>query len=230
MQAQPRELLRLYRAALDRPRWQRVLAFAVSLWTLAWIIGQFVTPEDGPTALDVLGRLAARLGLTGVEWAERITETWQSSGGGFALLGGLLWAATTERGQLPALLGWIAVMLGAERLGYQPAVLLAVGTMVGFVLVLWLAALTSDRFVDRRTTLLPRDVLRAGVTAAALSAVVPLYAPASFLARLGNPYLTKAPRILSADRAPARGGWSRIPEQAKPAEARETEAREPKQS
>lgn len=221
VQAQQRELARLYQAALERPRWQQVLAFGVSLWTLAWIAGQFLVPEDGPTALDVLGRLAARFGLTGGEWAERLTETWQSSGGGFALLGGLLWAATTERGQLPALLGWISVMLGAERLGYQPAIVLAVATMTGFVLVLWLAALTSDRFVDRRTTLLPRDVLRAGVTAAALSAVVPLFAPALFLARLGNPYLTKAPKILSADQAPARDSSSRIPEKTKPNEVRE---------
>ncbi|MBB5152907.1 hypothetical protein [Saccharopolyspora phatthalungensis] len=214
VRAQRGELARLYRAALNRPRWQQVLAFGVSLWTLAWIMGQFLTPQDGPTALGVLGQLAARLGLTGGSWAERLTETWQNSGGGFALLGGLLWAATTERGQLPALLGWVAVMLGSERLGYQPAVLLAVVTLVGFVFVLWLAAaLTNCRFVDRRTTLLPRDVVRAGVTAAALSAVVPLFAPAFFLTRLGNPYVTKAPRILARNTpdtpgAPDRDGWS----------------------
>jgi hypothetical protein len=223
VQAQQRELVRLYRAALDRPRWQQALAFAVSLWTLAWIIGQFLAPQDGPTALDVLGQLAARFGLTGGTWAERLTETWQSSGGGLAVLGGLLWAATTERGQLPALLGWIAVMLGSERLGYQPAILLAVASMAGFVLVLWLAALTSRRLVDRRATLLPRDVVRAGVTAAALSAVVPLFAPALFLTRLGNPYVTKAPRILPSKGAAGRAGGSRIPEQAKPDETREPE-------
>ncbi|WP_229679959.1 hypothetical protein [Saccharopolyspora thermophila] len=222
MQAQQRELARLYRVALDRPRWQQVLAFAVSLWTLAWIAGQFLGPDDAPTALGVLGELAARLGLTGGSWSQRLVETWQTSGGGFALLGGLLWAATTERGQLPALLGWVAVMLGSERLGYQPAILLAVATMVGFVVVLWLAALTSNRFVDRRTTLLPRDVVRAGVTAAALSAVVPLYSLAFFLTCLGRPYLTKAPRLLPLERAPGRGGGTRIPEQ--PAPHREPDA------
>ncbi|MCI2421454.1 hypothetical protein MOQ72_28870 [Saccharopolyspora sp. K220] len=222
VQAQQRELARLYHVALNRPRWQQAVAFVVSLWTLAWIIGQFLAPQDGPTALGVLGQLAARLGLTGGTWAERLTETWQSSGGGFAVLGGLLWAATTERGQLPALLGWIAVMLGSERLGYQPAILFAVETMAGFVVVLWLAALTSGRFVDRRSTLLPRDVVRAGVTAAALSAVVPLFAPVFFLTRLGNPYVTKAPRRL-LDRTPGRGGWSRIPEQAKPDDVPEPE-------
>ncbi|MGP4016471.1 hypothetical protein [Saccharopolyspora sp. 5N708] len=212
VQAQQRELARLYHAALRRPRWQQAVAFVVSLWTLAWIVGQFVAAPDGPTALGVLGQLAGRLGLTGGAWADRLTDTWQRSGGGFAVLGGLLWAATTERGQLPALLGWIAVMLGSERLGYQPAILLAVVTMAGFVVVLWLAALTSGRFVDRRNTLLPRDVVRAGVTAAALSAVVPLFAPAFFLTRLGNPYVTKAPY----SRAPGQRGRPRIPEQAKP--------------
>ncbi|KAA5826562.1 hypothetical protein ABT337_17705 [Saccharopolyspora hirsuta] len=216
VQARQRELARLYRAALDRPRWQQVLAFAVSLWTLVWIVGQFTTRPDSPSALDVLGHFLARLGMTTGSWAERLSEAWQSGGGGLAVLGGLLWAATTERGQLPALLGWVAVMLGAERLGYQPAVLLALGTMVCFVVVLWLAAVTSNRFVDRGAVLLPRDVLRAGVTAAALSAVVPLFAPAFFLNRLGRPYVTKPPRRIFPDRAA-------IPEQAPPEKAREPE-------
>ncbi|MER7011550.1 hypothetical protein ABT324_09005 [Saccharopolyspora sp. NPDC000359] len=216
MQARQRELARLYRAALDRPRWQQVLAFAVSLWSLVWILGQFTTRPDRPSALDVLGHFVERLGLATGAWSERLSEAWQSGGAGLAVLGGLLWAATTERGQLPALLGWVAVMVGAERLGYQPAVLLAVGTMVCFVVVLWLAALMSSGFVDRQAVLLPRDVLRAGVTAAALSAVVPLFAPAFFLNRLGRPYLTKPPRRLFPDRAA-------IPEQATREEAREPE-------
>ncbi|MDA3629523.1 hypothetical protein [Saccharopolyspora oryzae] len=213
MQARQEELARLYRAALDRPRWQQVLAFAVSLWALVWILGQFVLAEESPSALDVLGHFVARLGMTTGEWAERLSAAWQSGGGALAVLGGLLWAATTERGQVPALLGWVAVMIGAERLGYQPAVLLAVATMVCFVVVLWVASLTSVRFVDRHAVLLPRDVVRAGVTAAALSAVVPLFAPAFFLNRLSSPYVTKPPHR------------PRIPEQTTPADAREPELR-----
>jgi hypothetical protein len=71
--------------------------------------------------------------------------------------------------------------------------------MVGFVVLLWITAQISRRFLDR-TTLFPNDVVRAGVTAAALSAVVPLFAPTLFLARLGNPYLTKGPRPIPAQR------------------------------
>lgn len=171
----------------------------MSLWALAWIVGQLLAPAHGPSALGVLGELAARVGLTGGGWTQRVTETWQQSGGGLAIFGGLLWSATTERGQLPALLGWVAVMLGAERLGYRPAMLVAVGSMVGFVVLLWITAQISRRLLER-TTLLPGDVLRAGVTAAALSAVVPLFAPALFLTRLGNPYLTKGPRPVPAQR------------------------------
>ena len=171
----------------------------MSLWALAWIVGQFLAPAHGPSALGVLGELAARVGITGGGWTQRVTETWQHSGGGLAIFGGLLWSATTERGQLPALLGWVAVMLGAERLGYRPAMLVAVGSMVGFVVLLWITAQISRRLLER-TTLLPGDVLRAGVTAAALSAVVPLFAPALFLTRLGNPYLTKGPRPIPAQR------------------------------
>ncbi|MEB3367862.1 hypothetical protein [Saccharopolyspora mangrovi] len=194
-----RGLRRLVLVALDRPRWQQVVACCVSLWALAWIVGQFVAPEHGPSALGVLGELAARFGLTGGGWAQRVAETWQHSGGGLAIFGGLLWAATTERGQLPALLGWVAVMLGAERLGYRPAMLVAVASMVGFVVLLWITAQISRRFLER-TTLFPSDVVRAGVTAAALAAVVPLYAPMLFLSRLGSPYLTKGPRPVPAQR------------------------------
>ncbi|WP_233576003.1 hypothetical protein [Saccharopolyspora rhizosphaerae] len=194
-----RGLRRLVFVALDRPRWQQVVACCVSLWALAWIVGQFLAPEHGPSALGVLGELAARVGLTGSGWAERVTETWQRSGGGLAIFGGLLWAATTERGQLPALLGWVAVMLGAERLGYRPAMLVAVAGMVGFILLLWISAQISQRLLER-PTLFPHDVLRAGVTAAALAAVVPLYAPMLFLSRLGTPYLTRGPRPVPEQR------------------------------
>jgi hypothetical protein len=195
VRAQRQEVARLSRIALDRPRWQQVLAFGVSLWALAWIAAQFLAPHRAPTALGVLSDLVVRLGVTGA-WTERLADTWQDGGGALPILGGLLWAATSERGQTPALFGWIAVMLGSERLGYQPAILLALGTMVAFVALLWLASLTRAGIVDRRTTLLPRDVVRAGVTAATLSAVVPLFAPCYFVARIVRPYLTRAPRIL----------------------------------
>ncbi|GAA4613827.1 hypothetical protein [Saccharopolyspora hordei] len=198
MRERRQELARLYRVALDRPRGQQVLAFAVSAWALVWILGQFAAHPDSPSALDVLSDVAARLGVATGGWDERLAQAWQSGGAGLAVLGGLLWAATTERGQAPALLGWIAVMLGAERLGYQPAVLLAVATMVCFVLVLWLAALVSGRFPERRAVLLPRDVVRAGVTAATLAAVVPLFAPAFALDRVVRPYLVKGPRRTSS--------------------------------
>ncbi|MEY8039726.1 hypothetical protein [Saccharopolyspora cebuensis] len=211
MRAQQRgELVRLCRAALDRPRWQQVLAFVVSLWALAWIVAQFVVPERDTTALAVLGEFADRTGLAG-EWVQRLAASWYDTGAGLAAFGGLLWAATTERGQGPALLGWLAVMLSAERLGYQPAILVALATLVGFVALLWVASLTSAGMPDRRSGLRPRDVLRAGVTAAALTAVVPLFAPLLVLCRLVRPYLTKAPRLLPpGDAAPARGGWTRV--------------------
>ncbi|WP_263251582.1 hypothetical protein [Saccharopolyspora rosea] len=199
MRARGREVTRLWQAALDRPRWQQVVAFAVSLWALAWIVAQFVTPEEGPSALRVLGGLAERLGATG-GWTDRLTAAWQNTWGGLAVFAGLLWAATTERRQLPALLGWVAVMLASERLGYRPAILVALATMVGFVVLLWVASLSGSRFVDRRPALLPRDMVRAGITAATLSAIVPLYAPAFFLARLSRPYVTQPPRLLRPGR------------------------------
>ncbi|MBE9374617.1 hypothetical protein IQ251_09170 [Saccharopolyspora sp. HNM0983] len=190
------QLVRLCRVALDRPGWQQLLACAVSVWALAWMAGQLPDRPGEPGALTVLGELAARAGLAGTGWADRIALAWADSGAGPAVFSGLLWAATTERGQLPALLGWVGVMLSSEQLGYRPAVLIALGSMLAFITVLWLAALTGSGFVDRAPALLPRDVLRAGATAAALSAVVPLFAPLLFVTRVARPYVTVGPRRL----------------------------------
>lgn len=210
------QLVRLCRIALDRPGWQQVLAFAVSVWALAWMAGQFAEPDAGPGALTVLGELSARTGVPGGGWADRIALAWADSGAGPAVFSGLLWAATTQRGQLPAVLGWVGVMLSSEQLGYQPAVLIALSSMLVFIAVLWLAALTGSGFVDRAPALLPRDVLRAGITAATLSAVVPLFAPLLFVTRIVRPYVTVGPRQLDPDDAddagrPERPRWDREP-------------------
>lgn len=205
------ELARLGQVALRRSGWQRAAALAISLWTFCWIGGQF-TSSSGPTALGVLARLGSRLRLEGGQWAERLALAWYGGAIVLPVLAGVLWAATTERGQAPALFGWVAVMLGAERFGYQPAFVLALATLVSLIGVLWLAALTTDGFVDRRPRLVAPDVLRAGVVAAALSAVVPLLLPLQLVSWLGRAYLTQPPTPLhpNAD-MPARGGWSRVP-------------------
>ncbi|GAA2349603.1 hypothetical protein GCM10009854_29030 [Saccharopolyspora halophila] len=199
MRTQRVEVVRLCRVALQRPRWQQVVAFVVSSWTLAWILGHYVAAVGAPTALGVLGGFGSRVGFVDGRWADQLAVAWHEGGGALVVLGGLLWAATTERGQAPALLGWVAVMLGAERVGYRPAILFALATMIGFVAVLWAAAQLARHFGF--TTLLPPDVLRAGVTAAALSAVVPLFAPMLFLSRLGRPYLTRGPRVIPSARS-----------------------------
>ncbi|SDP64404.1 hypothetical protein SAMN04487905_106226 [Actinopolyspora xinjiangensis] len=208
------EVIRLCSVAGSRPHWQRLAAFVVSVWTLWWIVGQFLAPDSSPSAVEVWRGLLERVGVFDTAWSDRVVSTWESAGALLAVFGGLLWAATTERGQVPALLGWIAVMLGSQRLGYQPSVVIAVTTMVGFVLVLWVVSLANSRFVDRYPRLLPGDVFRAGVTAATLSAVVPLYAPAAVVFRLFHPYLTRTPRILPTEyengQTPAVGGWSRV--------------------
>ncbi|PRW64164.1 hypothetical protein CEP50_06775 [Actinopolyspora mortivallis] len=207
------EVLRLCRVAGQRPAWQHVAAFVVSVWTLWWIGGQFLVPQAAPSALEIWTNLLERAGITDVSWSDRVVRAWQRAGMVLAVAGGLLWAATTERGQTPALAGWVAVMLASQYLGYQPAVLVALVSLVGLVSVLWLVSLVNGRFVDRYPRLLPADVLRAGVTAAALSAVVPLYAPAIGVFRLLRPYFTQPPRTLSAADAEAVGlsGTSRGP-------------------
>ncbi|GAB3550868.1 hypothetical protein J2S53_000073 [Actinopolyspora lacussalsi] len=208
------EVLRLCSVVGSRPYWQCLAAFVVSVWTLCWIGGQFVAPEAAPSAVEVWRGLLERIGVPDVAWSGRVVRAWESAGVVLAVFGGLLWAATTERGQMPALLGWIAVMLGSQRLGYQPSVIIAVGAMAGFVFVLWAVSLANGRFVDRYPRLLPADVFRAGVTAATLSAVVPLYAPAVVVFRLFHPYLTRTPRILTTEydsgHTPGVGGWSRV--------------------
>jgi hypothetical protein len=57
----------------------------------------------------------------------------------------------------------------------------------------------------RRVVLMPRDVLHAGVTAATLSAVVPLLAPGFVLVRLCRPYVTRPPRASEMETAPPAG-------------------------
>src|SRR5699024_11122487 len=136
-------------------------------------------------------------GISGDAWVDALSTAWGAGAAGLPLLAGLLWAATTEGRQLPALLGWIAVMLGAERVGYQPAFLLALGTLIGFVGLLWLLALGGSGFVDRRAKLVASDVLRAGVAGAALSAMVPLLVPLQLGAWLALAYLTSPPRPLT---------------------------------
>lgn len=195
------QLIRLCRVVLDRPGWQQILAFIVSMWALTWMIGQLTEQHAASGALTALGDLSARVGVPGSDWADRIALAWADSGAGPAVLSGLLWAATTERGQLPAVLGWVGVMLSSEQLGYQPPVLIALASMLVFIGVLWLAALAGSGFVDRAPALLPRDVLRAGVTAATLSAVVPLFAPLLFVTRIARPYVTVGPRRLDPEEA-----------------------------
>ncbi len=210
MRGQSREVLRLCRAAGERPAWQQPVAFVVSVWTLWWIGGQFVSSGKAPSAIEVLGRLAARFGVADSSWGERVAQAWDHAGPVLAVLGGLLWAATSEQGQSTALLGWIAVMVGSEQVGYQPAVVIAVGAMAGFVLVLLACAVIVERVAETIPRLTPRDVVRAGVVAAALSAVVPLFAPCFFTFRLVRPYLTRAPRVVHS------GGWTEVPEQVRP--------------
>lgn len=214
-------VIRLCRTVLDQPRWHRVLAFLVSAWTFAWIGGQFIAPQ-GDTALVVLRRFGARVGLEPVPWAARAAQAMQAPEQQhfaylLALIGGLSWAATTERAQMPALFGWLAVMLAAEGLGYRPAVVTALGALVGFIAVLWLVSLVGGgRLVDRRPALLRRDVLRAGITAAVLSAIVPLIAPGVLIARLCRPYLTWPPRRRAPAETGGRGLGDEVPRPRRP--------------
>ena len=190
---------RLCRVLMDRPRWQRIAAFLVSAWTFAWIGGQFLAPE-GATALAVLRKAGAWLGAEPVPWVYRALEAMQGPERRqfafvLAVVGGLAWAATTERGQMSALFGWLAVMFAAAGLGYRPAVITALAALGGFVGLLWLLSLAGrQRFVDRRPALLSEDVLRAGATAVTLSVAVPLIAPGVVFGRLCRPYVTWPPR------------------------------------
>lgn len=200
------ELARLSRVAVDRPRWQLGFAIVVSAWSLAWVVGQAF---GGPGPLDVLPVRWAGL-PTG--WLDAARGWFDGRTGFLAVAGGLLWAMTSARRQASALFGWLAVMAAAEDVGYV-AVRWALLTFAIFLAVMALVSLTGRRaFVVDRVAVIPGDVARAGATAVALSAVVPLVAPGLVLARLVGPYLTRPPRrrpgtpivrAASAERPPA---------------------------
>lgn len=193
-----RELARIWACVTERPRWQLVLAFVVSVWTFAWVIGQAVAPPMAPS--DVPRAVAEWAGiptgwLDGVtQWARDPDRQWGF--GALAVTGGLLWAATTERLQLPALVGWLAMLVAAEGIGYHPAIFRGVIAMVAVIAVLGVLALPGKvNVMINRVVLIPRDVLRAGATAAALAAMVPLLAPGLAVVRLLRPYVTRPPRV-----------------------------------
>ncbi|MFS8100220.1 hypothetical protein LFM09_24115 [Lentzea alba] len=184
------EIVRLARCVVRRPRWQLVVAVLLSAWTFAWVLGQLAH-----TPLSPLGVLA----WTGIpldaasDWAQERESVlvW------LATLGGLSWAATTEQAQLPAIAGWFAVLIAGEAAGYERAVQRAMLSMVVFLIILAAVSLTGRRaFVVDRVAVMPKDVMRAGITAAVLTAVVPLIAPGLALTRLVRPYVTKPPRPL----------------------------------
>ncbi|WP_232519725.1 hypothetical protein [Actinosynnema pretiosum] len=190
MKEHRRELVRLCRCAVARPRRQLVAAAVVSVWSLAWVVGQVL---HRPSPLDVVASAARWAGVP-VGWLEAVADWCGGRTGFLAVVGGLLWAVTTERRQGRALLGWVAVMLAAESVGYGAVrhALLALG---GFLLVVVVLSLPGRRaFVVDRVALIPRDVLRAGSTALALAAVVPLVAPGLAVAGLLSPYVTRPPR------------------------------------
>jgi hypothetical protein len=178
---------------LTRPRWQLAVAVVVSAWSLAWILGQVTAT---PSPLDVL---RGPIGWAGIPtgWLDAASE-WTRARDELAVLAivaGLLWAVTTERGQLPASTGWLAVLVAAEAIGYAAAVHRALLTLAAVIVVFALLSLPTRRtFVVDRITLLPKDVLRTGATAIALSAVVPLIAPGLLAAGLMRPYVTRPPR------------------------------------
>ncbi|MEU5695667.1 hypothetical protein [Actinosynnema sp. NPDC020468] len=184
-----RELARLCRCAADRPRRQLVLAVLVSVWSLSWVLGQ---AYGSPSPVDVVRAPVAWAGLpTG--WLEAASGWLEGRSGFLAITAGLLWAMTTTRRQGSALLGWLAVMLAAESVGYGAVhrALLTLGVFLGAVV---LASLLGRRaFVVDRIALVPKDVLRAAATAVALSAVVPLVAPGLAVAGLLRPYVTRPP-------------------------------------
>ena len=188
MKEKRRELARLGRIAVDRPKWQLGVAVVVSAWSLAWVVGQAF---GAPSPLEVLPVRWAGL-PTG--WLDA-TRGWFDGRTGFlAVAGGLLWAMTSTSRQGSALAGWLAVMAAAEDLGYV-AVRWALLSFAVFLAVMGLVSLTGRRaFVVDRIAVIPQDVARAGATAVALSAVVPLIAPGLLLARLVGPYVTRPPR------------------------------------
>jgi hypothetical protein len=193
-----REVARIWACATDRSRGQLVLASVVSVWTLAWVIGQAVAPPMAPS--DVPRSLVSWAGIP-VGWLDSVSSWAQDPGrwlvfSVIAVAAGLLWAATTERAQLPAVFGWLAVLVAAEGIGYHPAVFRAVIAMVAFIVVLVLISLPGKvSAMVNRIVLIPRDVVRAGATAAAMAAMVPLLVPGLVVVRLVRPYVTRPPRV-----------------------------------
>lgn len=189
MKEKRQELVRLSRMAVDRPRWQLGFASVVSAWTLAWVVGQALGGAPGP--LDVL---PVRWAGLPADWLDSARAWCDGRTGFLAVAGGLLWAMTSPTRQASASFGWLAVMAAAEDVGYV-AVRWALVSVAVFLAVMGLVSLTGRRaFVVDRVAVIPRDVARAGATALALSAVVPLVAPGLLLARLVGPYVTRPPR------------------------------------
>ena len=214
MKEKRRELARLCRIAVDRPKWQLGIAVVVSAWSLAWVAAQ---PFGAPSPLEVL---PVRWAGLPTEWLDA-TRAWFDGRTGFlAGVGGLLWAMTSPARQVSALVGWLAVMAAAEDVGYV-AVRWALLALAVFLAVMGLVSLTGRRaFVVDRVAVIPRDVARAGATAVALSAVVPLVAPGLVLVRLVGPYVTRPPRrrpgtpivgAASTERPPAGGTPGELP-------------------
>ncbi|MBB5923300.1 hypothetical protein FHR81_004367 [Actinoalloteichus hoggarensis] len=211
------EFTLLVRHAANRPRWQRVQAVIISLWSGAWILGQIGPAASRLSPLDVPGRALETVGVD-IRDALRSAGEFLADPQRHTLLlicawgAGLLWAATTERAQYTALAGWLLVMLAAEGLGYHEAVYRAVLGLVGFIVLLYLCSLPRRRVpVDRRARLLPRDVLSAGATASALAGIVPLLALGMLAMRVCGPYLTRPPTLVGEVPSPIR------PESATPA-------------
>ncbi|MEO6089085.1 MAG: hypothetical protein ABIQ18_38830 [Umezawaea sp.] len=195
MRDQRREFVRLCRCVVAGPRWQVVVAVVVSAWTFAWILGQF-----GGTPVSPLAVVRAPVEWAGIPsgWLDAVGEWVQERQGalaGLAVVAGVLWAVTTERGRLAAPTGWLAVLVAAEAIGYAAAVHRALVTLGVVIAVFAVGSLVGRRaFVVDRVALLPRGVLHAGATAVALSAVVPLIAPGLLIAGLVRPYVTLPPR------------------------------------
>jgi hypothetical protein len=182
------ELARLCRVVVDRPRWELGFAVVVSVWSSVWVVGQAF---GAPSPLEVLPVRWAGL-PTG--WLDATRDWFDGRTGFLAVAAGLLWAMTSARRQASALFGWLAVMAAAQDVGYV-AVRWALLTFAAYLAVMGLVSITGRRaFVVDRIAIIPRDVARAGATAMALSAVVPLVAPGLALVRLVGPYVTRPPR------------------------------------
>src|SRR5881275_1883612 len=123
MLSKRQELARLWGSAVTRPGWQLVLAMLVSAWALAWIVGQAGAPQRSPIGLlrDAVAWAGAPAGWLDAVIAWLADSRRHGLLAGLAVAGGLCWAATTERRQLPALVGWLAVMTAGQGIGYPGA-------------------------------------------------------------------------------------------------------------